>query len=103
MMNVFLSEQAESKLLELNDYLLEKWNIKVRDNFISELSKKINQISIHPESCVQSKEFTGIYKCVVTKQTSFYYRILWDKNEIEIITLFDTRQKPKKLKKQLKK
>lgn len=101
-MKVFLSEQAEIKLLQLNDYLLKKWNVKVRDNFILGLSEKINQISIHPESCIQSKVFIGIYKCVVTKQITFYYRILSDKNEIEIITLFDSRQSPKKLNKQLK-
>ena len=72
-MKVFLSEQAEIKLLQLNDYLIERWNIKVRDNFILILSEKINQIAIYPESCIESKEFSGIFKCVVTKQTTFYY------------------------------
>ena len=100
-MKVFLSEQAEIKLLQLNDYLIERWNIKVRDNFILILSEKINQIAIYPESCIESKEFGGIFKCVVTKQTTFYYWFHTD--GIEIITLFDSRQNPKKLNKQLKK
>jgi hypothetical protein len=56
---------------------------------------------LQPESCPKSKELGGIYKCVVTQQTTFYYRILADKKEIEIITLFDTRQDPDKLKGQL--
>lgn len=64
-------------------------------------SEKINQIAIYPESCIESKEFRGIFKCVVTKQTTFYYRFISD--EIEIITLFDSRQNPKKLNKQLNK
>jgi len=38
---------------------------------------------------------------VVTKQTTFFYRVNFAKEEIEIITLFDTRQNPDKLKKQL--
>ncbi|MBG6111287.1 plasmid stabilization system protein ParE [Flavobacterium sp. CG_23.5] len=101
-MKVFLSEQAQIKLLQLNDYLLDKWNVKVRDNFIFALSEKISQISTHPKSCIQSNVFNGIYKCVVTKQITFYYRILSDTNEIEIITLFDSRQNSKKLNKQLK-
>ena len=33
-MKVFLSELAENKLLKLNNFLLEKWNLKVRNDFI---------------------------------------------------------------------
>lgn len=66
-MEVFLSIQAEIKLLQLNNYLLHKWNVKVRDEFIEKLTQKINQISAQPESCPQSKNFDGLYKCVVYK------------------------------------
>lgn len=100
-MNVFLSELAESKLLKLNDYLLENWNLKVRNDFISLLTSKIEQISKHPESCPKSSDFEGLYKCVVTKQTTFYFRINVIENEIEIITVFDTRQNPDKIKKDI--
>lgn len=96
-MTVYLSSQAEIKLLKLNQYLLQKWNVKVRNEFIEKLTNKITQISLQPESCSQSIDFKGLYKCVVTKQTTFYYRILFDKNEIEIITIFDTRQNPENL------
>jgi len=54
------------------------------------------QISQHPESCPVSVEFQGLYKCVVTKQTTIYYRI--EENEIQVIAFFDNRQDPKKLK-----
>jgi len=101
-MKVFLSELAESKLLKLSDYLLENWNLKTRDKFIEKLSEKIKQISIQPQSCPESSEFKGLFKCVVTKQTSFYYRISIEQKEIEVITVFDTRQSPDKLKKDLK-
>lgn len=100
-MRVFLSELAESKLLKLSDFLLENWNIKVRNDFIKKLTIKINQISEQPDSCPQSTEFKGLFKCVVTKQTTFYYRINLEKQEIEIITVFDTRQNPNKLEKDL--
>lgn len=101
-MKVFLSELAETKLLELNDYLLGKWNLKVRNDFIKKFSSKITQISSQPESCPQSTKFKGLYKCVVTKQTTFYYRIIKVKNEIEIITVFDTRQNPDNLEKDIR-
>jgi hypothetical protein len=32
--------------------------------------------------------------CVVSKQTTFFYRVNYIRNEIEIITVFDTRQDP---------
>lgn len=98
-MKVFLSELAEYKLLQLSEYLKEKWNKKTRDKFFQRLSEKINQISSQPDSCPESTEFKGLYKCVVTRQTTFYYRILAKKKEIEIITIFDSRQNPDKLKK----
>lgn len=97
-MTVFLSELAESKLLKLSEYLLEEWNLKTRDKFISKLNEKIKQISSHPDSCPKSLEFNNLYKCVVTKQTTFFYRIIDERKEIEIITIFDTRQNPDNLK-----
>ena len=101
-MKVFLSELAENKLLKLNDFLLENWNLKVRNDFIKKLTSKIEQISEYPESCPQSFEFKGLFKCIVTKQTTFYYRINFVRQEIEIITVFDTRQNPDKLEKDIK-
>ena len=101
-MKVFLSELAESKLLKLSEYLLENWNLKTRNDFINKLTEKVNQISSHPQSGTKSTEMKGLYKCVVTKQTTIYYRILAEQKEIEIITIFDTRQHPDKLEKNIK-
>jgi plasmid stabilization system protein ParE len=100
-MKVYLSENAEQKLLLLTDYLKVKWNEKVKEDFINKLTKKINLISAYPQSCPESKDFKGLYKCVVSKQTTFYYRVLLDRDEIEIITLFDTRQNPINLSKEI--
>ncbi|WP_046756044.1 type II toxin-antitoxin system RelE/ParE family toxin [Kordia jejudonensis] len=101
-MNVFLSELAASKLQKLAQYLLEHWSLKTKDQFIEKLTAKINQVSTQPHSCPQSTEFRGLYKCVVTKQTTFYYRIVTESNEIEIITFFDSRQDANKLNEDIK-
>ncbi len=100
-MKVFLSELAENKLLKLTAFLLENWSLKVRNDFIKKLTSKIEQITDQPESCPRSPKFKGLFKCVVTKQTTFYYRINFDKKEIEIITVFDTRQNLDKLEKDI--
>lgn len=99
-MNVYLSKQAELKLQKLLDYLLEKWNVQVRNDFLEKLDAKINQITAHPDSCPKSESFGGLHKCVLSKQTTFYCR-LKDKTEIEIITFFDSRQNPEKLKREI--
>ncbi len=91
-MKVFLSPLAERKIEILLDYLEEEWSGKVRGDFLSKLVDKFNQISSHPKSCILSQEINNLYKCVVTKQTSFFYRI--KNQEIEIITIIDSRQNP---------
>lgn len=98
MMEVYLSELAESKLLDTTHYIQNKWGKLVRDNFVTDFSNKVYQISKLPKSCPESVELEGLYKCVVSKQSSFYYRINPNLGEIEIITVFDTRQDPTKLK-----
>lgn len=100
-MEVFLSELAATQLEELSKYLFAKWGYKVKNDFLAKLTKKISQIELQSESCPKSNELGGIYKCVVTKQNTFYYRINFQTEEIEIITFFDTRQDPERLKKQI--
>ncbi|MFD0796377.1 type II toxin-antitoxin system RelE/ParE family toxin [Maribacter chungangensis] len=97
----FLSESAAYKLKKLTEYLLDEWGYKVKKDFLTKFTSKIEHISVHPVSCQKSIQFGGIYKCVVTKQTTFFYRVNFAQKEIEIITLFDTRQDPDKLLQQL--
>lgn len=101
-MKVYFSRLAESKLNRLIEYLEQEWGTKAKRDFLAELDKRINQIILQPDSCPRSQELGGFYKCVITKQTTFFYRVKIDKKEIEIITLFDTRQDPAKLKDELK-
>jgi len=92
---VVFSKRARRRLEKLLDYLESEWSLKVKNEFIEKLDRCVLQISRHPESCPVSEEFPGLYKCVVTKQTTFYYRI--EEKEIQVITFFDNRQDPKKL------
>ena len=96
---VIVSKTAEKKLERLFKFLLEKWSPKVKSEFIKKLDKNIGIIKDSPEIFPESKNKPGLHKCVITKQTTLYYR--YDDNKIIIVTLFDTRQNPKKLKKEL--
>ena len=96
---VVISKTAEKKLEKLFDYLLQEWSQKVQLNFIKKLDLTIKIIKEQPEIFPESQKIKGLRKCVVTKQTTLYYR--FDHHKIIIVTVFDTRQHPKKLKKDL--
>ena len=96
---VVISKTTEKKLDSLFNYLIEKWSIKVKNEFIEKLDYSIELIRNKPELFPESKEGKKIRKCVVTKQTTLFYR--FTSKQINVVTIFDTRQSPKKLKKEI--
>ncbi|WP_339882236.1 type II toxin-antitoxin system RelE/ParE family toxin [Polaribacter vadi] len=96
---VVISKTTEKKLDSLFNYLIEKWSIKVKNEFIEKLDYSIELIRNQPELFPESKEGKKIRKCVVTKQTTLFYR--FTSKQINVVTIFDTRQSPKKLKKEI--
>ena len=99
-MKVYLSPLAEKKTQLLLKFLETEWSTKSKDEFVSKLLNKFSQISNQPKNCPESKAFSGLYKCIVTKQTSFFYRIKAD--EIEVITATDNRQDPEIIQQEIK-
>ena len=92
---VKLSYTAEKKLEHLFDILVEKWSIKVKNDFIKKLDKCIGIIKVFPYSFPESEKEKGLRKCVITKQTTLYYR--FDSTTINVVTIFDNRQNPANL------
>lgn len=92
MMKVFLSLEAQAQLQQLCDYLETEWSESVCDQFLEKLDARIKIISQFPYSFPTTKKNLSIHKCVVTNQNIVFYKI--HKNEIEIITIRDSRQKP---------
>ena len=97
---VITTKTAEKKLEKLFEYLLKNWNQKVKSDFIKKLDKNIETIRTNPESFPESENKVGLHKCVITKQTTLYYR--FNSERIVIMTIFDTRQNPNKLTKEIK-
>ena len=96
---VVISKTAEKKLEKLFEYLIEKWSEKVKKDFIEKLDSSIEIIKNQPEIFPESKKGKGLRKCVITKQSTLYYR--YNSKRINIVTLFDTRQNPNKLAKEI--
>ncbi|HET8808735.1 MAG TPA: type II toxin-antitoxin system RelE/ParE family toxin [Flavobacteriaceae bacterium] len=96
---VVISKTAEKKLEKLFDYLIEKWSLKVKYEFVKKLDDCIDTIKDQPEIFPESQKRKGLRKCVVTPQTILYYR--FTSKRINIITIFDSRQNPDKLYKEI--
>lgn len=98
---VFQSPLAEKKLLHLLDYLEADWGHRSKLSFVEKFKSTIDRLKAVPYSFPIADAERGIHKCVITKQTSIYYRITND--EVEIITLMDNRQDQEKLFDEIKK
>jgi plasmid stabilization system protein ParE len=97
---IIFSKNAENKLFELLAYLEFKWSKKVKDKFILKLDKVIYLIQTEPEIFPKSEFNTKHHKCVLSKQTTIYYK--FSTKEVRILAFFDTRQDPNQIKKDIK-
>lgn len=100
MRSILLSKTAAAKLEILLNYLEEEWSDRVKQNFIAKLDNSLKQISKYPLSFEKSKLKPELHRCLVTKQTTLYYK--FDTKRIFVVTLFDNRMNPNKLKKEIK-
>ena len=91
-----LSGRAKKQLDTLLIYLENEWSVKIKNNFILKIEESFKLIQGHPDSFPASEKIKGLRKCVVTKQTTFYYK--YSETTIDIITLFDNRRNPQSMK-----
>ena len=100
MRSIILSKIAAKKLESLLEYLEVEWSEKVKSNFIEKLDKSLKQISKYPLSCEKSQLKPELHRCIVSKQTTIYYK--FDTKRIFVVTVFDNRMNPEKLKQKTK-
>ena len=77
------------------EYLSFKWSERSVHNFNKKAFKVIEMISHHP-NIYKLSEFKSIHTAVITKQTSLFYAL--EDSKIFLITFWDNRQNPAKLK-----
>lgn len=94
-----LSKRASRKLEKLLIFLEEDWSIKVKKDFLFKLEESLKQIQKLPESFPESDKIPGLRKCVVTRQPTIFYK--YSDTTIYIVSLFDNRQNPKSLNKEI--
>lgn len=97
MRRIVYSKIAKEKLIDLLEFLEVRWSIKTRDKFIKKLDFVINLLETDPEIFPKSEINPNQHKCVVTKQTTIYYK--YNDKQINILAIFDNRQNPIRIKK----
>jgi plasmid stabilization system protein ParE len=99
-LKVNFSKTAERNLDEILKFIEARWSEKSQKSFIIKFEKAISIVSMNPEIFPKSSVNKKYRKCVITKQSSLLYS--YSANEIRIHTIFDTRQDPNKIKKDIK-
>jgi plasmid stabilization system protein ParE len=92
---LFWSDRALDDLQNIINYLNEKWTQKEIRNFVRRLDKRLELISDNPRLFPRTTKRKNIRRSVLTKHTVIYYQAT--ENSVTIVTLFDPRQHPKKL------
>lgn len=97
MRRVVFSKNASEKLENLLVYLESRFSEITKNKFISKLDSVIYLIQKDPEIFLKSESNKNYRKCIVSKQTTIFYR--FNTKEVRILSFFDTRQNPSKIKK----
>jgi plasmid stabilization system protein ParE len=92
---VVWSEEAVENLKKIIQYLEENWTETEIKKFATKLEKQISIIRSQPDSFPKANHI-DVRRSVLSKQTAIYYKV--DQDSIRIVTVFDNRQNPEKLK-----
>jgi plasmid stabilization system protein ParE len=90
------STRAREENRKLTIYLLGEWGEKIATRVSGLIDKAAQRIHQTPEQFPIFSKHKRVRRCVVSPQTSIFFRV--DKEEIIIISIFDNRQSPRKRK-----
>lgn len=94
-MKIIWSDEAENSLDEILDYLEDEFSQKVASKFKEEVHRLIQLLKENPY-LFPVFAYKNIRKAVIHKYTSLFYQIDSDKNEISLLSFFQSRQNSNK-------
>lgn len=97
-MKISWTPTAHYTYFKVLEYLSKEWTVKEVASFIDKTEHTIAQIAENPQMFKASKKKKSIRKGFITEYNSIYYRIKPRKKEIELLTFWDNRQNPLKIK-----
>ena len=89
------TKRAVESFENIVEYIEENWSEASAKKFVQKTNKLLEQIAENPEIC-QQVEGVNVKRCVITKQTSLYYRVFGE--FIRLISFWDNRRNLDKLK-----
>lgn len=95
---LFWSDHALAHLQRIIDYLTENWTHREIKNFAKKLEKRLELIRRNPELFPKTSKRKNVRRSVLTKHVVIYYYYETQGRVVTLITLFDPRQNPEKLK-----
>lgn len=99
-MIVYWTDFAKSELKSIFDYHKEKVSLKIAKQISTQIVKKAESLSSFPEIGVIEELLNDIpqnFKYIVSTNYKIIYWINNNKNRIEVVDVFDTRQNPIKM------
>ena len=90
------TEEATNNLDSIVLYLEANWSENELKSFFRKLEKQLELLSIYPQAYPVSLKRMKVRRCVFTKNLAIYYTV--DNGSIILLSIFDTRQHPGKLK-----
>jgi plasmid stabilization system protein ParE len=94
--SVIWSDEAKTNYKLILEYLNTKWTQREVINFAKRTEEVVVLIQTDPYLHKPSAKGKAIRHCVLVKQISLFYRV--EQNTIYLITFWDNRQNPNRLK-----
>ncbi|MCB0396376.1 MAG: type II toxin-antitoxin system RelE/ParE family toxin [Flavobacteriales bacterium] len=93
---VIWTDEAYKNLNNTLTYIEGHWSEKELRKFARLLEKQLQLISQRPLIFPEAFKHKDVRRAVLSRQTTIYYKVKSD--SVEILSLFDNRQDPRKLK-----
>lgn len=86
---IIWSAKATQRYRQIVEFLLDKWNVTVAENFIKTVEAKLELLKLFPEMGPKSWKGRNVRTLLLTKHNRLYYMLKGDK--ILLVTIYDTR------------
>lgn len=93
--HIIWASSAKRDFSNILEYLSDKWNISVANQYLIQIEKNVHFIQQTPYQFPFINNNLNIHKCVISKHNSIIYKI--ETNTVIILRIFDTRQNPEKI------
>lgn len=77
-------------------YIARRWSTTEVDRYLQAINEREQVLARNPEAFQLIKPDEGIRKTVVNKRTVIFYQVSDELQEVQILSVFDTREDPEK-------